>query len=127
MSVARKSALRAMIPAAAVLLVLSAPVVRADEEDCETAVDNVDDAVQVASKALQSEMAEIGKKKPENETERAAVRKRFCIWSGEFVGISSAYRVVIGECTTGSKRRDSLASLDKSIGSLLKSIKETCE
>ncbi len=127
MPVARKPALRAMIAAVAVLAVLSAPPARADEEDCETAVDNVDDAVQIASKALQNEMAEIGKKKPESDAERSAVRKRFCIWSGEFVGISSAYRSVIAECTSGSKRRNSIASLDKSIASLLKSIRETCE
>ena len=126
MPVARGLTMKAMIAAAAVLLALSGPAARADE-DCDTAVENVDDAVQVASKALQSEMAEIGKQKPENESERSAVRKRFCIWSGEVLGISTAYRAVISEGTTGSKRRTTSASLDQSIASLQKSIKETCE
>lgn len=127
MPVVRGATMKAMIAAVAVLALLSAPAAYADEEDCETAVDNVDDAVQIASKALQSEMEEIGKKKPENDAERSTTRKRFCIWTGEFVGISAAYRSVVAECTSGSKRRNSLASLDQSIATLRKSIRDTCE
>ena len=60
-------------------------------------------------------MAEIAKRKPADDKEKALVRNQFCIWSGEFLGISRAYRVVVSDCTRGSKRRNSLASLDQSI------------
>ncbi len=126
MPIATGWTMRNLAAAAAVLLALSAHPARSDD-DCDTAVDNVDDAVQIASKALQAEMEDIGRRKPESDAERAAVRKRFCIWSGEFLGMSRAYRVVVSDCTRGSTRRNSLASLDASIESLQKSIRSTCE
>jgi hypothetical protein len=111
---------------AAALMVLTAMPARADD-DCDTAVDNVDDAVQVASKILEAEMAEVTKTKPANDSERAEMRGKFCSATGEFLGISRAYRSVMADCTTGAKRRNSLAQLDESIRSLQKSIKDTCE
>lgn len=124
MTIALKITIAAL---AAVLIVASAPQAWSDDDDCETAVENVDDAVQIASQALQAEMADIGKRKPETDKEKTALRNLFCISSGEFLGLSRAYRSVLSDCTRGSKRRNSLASLDESIATLQKSIKQTCE
>lgn len=111
---------------AAVAMLHAAPMARADD-DCDDAVDSVDDAVQIASKILGAEMADVTRKKPENDSERAEIKGRFCSASGEFLGISRAYRSVVADCTRGAKRRNSLAQLDDSIKSLEKSIRETCD
>ena len=66
MPIARGLTMKALAAAAALaFLIAAAPTARAaDDDDCDTAVENVDDAVQIASQALQSEMADIGKRKP---------------------------------------------------------------
>ena len=112
--------------AALAALVLSAAPGRGDE-DCDKVVDNLEDAVQIASKVLEQELAEITKKKPEDDNEKAVVRNRFCSASGEFLGASRIYRAVAAECLRGNKRRATLASLDESIKSLQSSLKQTCE
>jgi len=117
--------MRITMALAAALMVLTAMPARADE-DCDTAVDNVDDAVQVASKLLEAEMTEVTKMKPANDSERAEMKGKFCSATGEFLGISRAYRSVVADCTRGAKRRNSLAELDASIKSLQKSISDTC-
>jgi hypothetical protein len=107
-------------------LLLGGQPVRADE--CDTILDNVDDAVQVASKILQLDMADIQATTPaDNAKASASVKNTFCSASGEFLGVSRVFRVIASECLKGSKRRDTLASLDKSIGELRDSIRPACE
>ena len=111
---------------AAALLALAMPAgARAD--DCEDVMENIEDAVQVASKVLEAELAEVTKKKPEDDKEKQLVRNKFCAASGEFLGVSRAYRAVANECLRGSKRRETTTSLDESIKSLVASIRQTCE
>ena len=97
------------------------------DEDCDKVVENIEDAVQVATKVLELELADVTKNKPEDEKQKAAVRNRFCSASGEFLGTSRVYRAIADECLRGSKRRQTVASLDESIKSLQNSIKQTCE
>jgi len=116
-----------LVAAASLGLLLGAAPVMAD--DCEDVVENVDDAVEIAAKVLENKMAQVTKEKAEakDEAANAAVKSKFCSATGEFIGISRAYRVVASECLTGNKRRNTLASLDKSIKQLEDSIKPNCE
>jgi hypothetical protein len=111
--------------AVAVVLMLTAQPVRGDE-DCDSVVETMDGAVQVASKVTDLDMAEITKSKPQSDAEKALVKNRFCSSSGEFLGISRAYRAVAAECLQGSKRRATLSSLDASIKQIEDSIGKTC-
>jgi len=112
--------------AAAIGLMLAVQPARSDE-DCDTVVENLEDAVQVATKILEIELADVTKKKPEDDQEKASVKNRFCSASGEFLGTSRAYRAVASQCLRGNKRRATVASLDESIKSLENSIKQTCQ
>jgi hypothetical protein len=109
----------------AVVLMLAAQPARSDEE-CDTIVESMDGAVQVASKVTDMEMAEITKTKPETDAQKASIKHRFCSSSGEFLGVSRAYRAVAAECLQGSKRRATLSSLDASIKQLEDSIGKSC-
>jgi hypothetical protein len=111
--------------AAAMALVLAGQPVRGDEE-CDSIIESMDEAVQVASKATDMTMAEITKTKPETDAQKASVKNRFCSASGEFLGISRAYRAVAAECLQGAKRRATLSSLDASIKKVEDSVGQTC-
>jgi hypothetical protein len=111
--------------AAAIVLVLAAQPVRGDEE-CDSIIESMDGAVQVASKVTDKGMAEITKTKPETDAQKASVKNRFCSLSGEFLGVSRAYRAVAAECLQGNKRRATLSSLDASIKKVEDSIGQTC-
>ena len=112
--------------AAALVLMLAAPPVRAGEE-CDSIIERMDEAVRIASKVTELEMAEITKTKPETDAQKASVKNRFCSASGEFLGASRAYRAVAAECLQGNKRRATLASLDASIKQVEDSIGKTCQ
>ena len=64
---------------------------------------------------------------PETDAQKASVKNRFCMTSGEFLGTSRAYRAVAAECLQGNKRRSTLASLDASIKQVEDSIAQTCK
>jgi hypothetical protein len=112
--------------AAAVALVLAAPPVRGAEE-CDSIIETMDEAVQVAGKVAELEVAEITKNKPETDAQKVSVKNRFCMASGEFLGTSRAYRAVAAECLQGNKRRSTLASLDEAIKKVEDSIAQTCK
>jgi len=111
--------------AAMLALMLSASAARA-ADDCETVLENVEDAVQIATKVLEGNLAEVTKDKPTDDKEKTSVKNRFCAASGEFLGTSRAYRAVASECLRGAKLRNTVASLDESIKSLQGSIAKTC-
>ena len=111
--------------AVAIALTLAMPAARAD--DCETVLENVEDAVQIATKVLEGNLEYVIKQKPTDDKEKASVKSRFCAASGEFLGTSRAYRAIAAECLRGNKLRQTVASLDQSIKSLEKSIADTCE
>jgi hypothetical protein len=117
--------MRAMMAAAMIGLVFAAVPARGDEE-CDTVIESLDDAVQIASKVADLEMGEITKAKPESDAEKATMKNRFCRVSGEFLGASRAYRAVAAECLQGAKRRATLNSLDTSIKQVEDSIGQTC-
>ena len=113
------------LAAALIGLTISAGAGRAGEE-CDNTMENIEDAVQTASKVLEQELAELTKKKPENEGEKQEFRVKYCSSTGEFLGISRIYRLMANECLRGSKRRETTSSLDESIKSLEKSLRDTC-
>jgi hypothetical protein len=121
-----KTAMQAFTLSALALALLCAAPARAD--DCDDVMKRVEDTVQVANQVLQAEMAEIkAKGQPADDKAKATFKNTFCSASGEFVGISKAYRAVAAECLKGGKRRDTLASLDTSIKQLGDSIRQTCD
>jgi hypothetical protein len=105
---------------------LAAPPVRGAEE-CDSIIETMDEAVQVAGKVAELEVAEITKNKPETDAQKVSVKNRFCMASGEFLGTSRAYRAVAAECLQGNKRRSTLASLDEAIKKVEDSIAQTCK
>jgi len=108
-------------------LVLGMPAARAD--DCEDVIEHVEDVVQVASKILQDQMAQITKTSDaaSDDNAKQVAKKTFCSASGEFLGISRAYQAVASECLRGGKRRDTVVSLDKSIKQLEDSMAPNCQ
>lgn len=108
-------------------LLLGGAPARAD--DCKDVIEHVEDVVQVHSKIMQTKMAEVTKAANAASDDKAkeANKKTFCSAGGEFLGISRAYRAVASECLRGAKRRDSVASLDKSIKQLEDSMAPNCE
>jgi hypothetical protein len=115
--------------AAAAMLGLVVGTLAARADDCEDVINHVEDVVQVQSKILQNRMAQVTKASNEasDDKSKAAVKKTFCSGSGEFLGVSRAYRAVASECMRGTKRRETLASLDKSIKQLEDSMKPNCQ
>jgi hypothetical protein len=90
--------------------------------DCKTVVQDMKDAIQVAAKNYGQSIEEI-----KAATDKAKARSHFCAITGEFQGTATAYRAVVNECSSGSERREELASLDKSIGDLQAAIDSTCK
>src|SRR5262245_53555920 len=117
--------MRPMMAVAGIGLLLAAVPARGDEE-CDAVIESLDDAVQIASKVADLEMAEITKTKPQTDAEKATVKSRYCRVSGEFLGASRAYRAVAAECLQGAKRRATLNSLDTSIKQVADSIAKAC-
>ena len=113
-----------LVAAAALLLVFNVAT-RAD--DCAEAVKNMSDAVQVASQALQMDIADITKERPSDDKAKASLKNKICSATGEFLGVSRVYRAVASGCLEGSKKRETVASLDKSIKEMTDSIRQTCD
>lgn len=120
------TAVKAFAVSALALALLAGTPARAD--DCDDVMKRVEDAVQVANQVLQADLADIKQKgQPADDKAKATFKNTFCSASGEFLGTSKAYRAVAAECLKGGKRRDTLASLDSSIGQLGDSLRQTCD
>jgi hypothetical protein len=99
----------------------------ADEEDCETVVTALNEAMAIGTKNLEATVDELKKTMSQSadDKSKAAVKNKFCSASGELLGASRAVRAVAGEC--GPKQRVALASLDKSITEMETAIDGTCK
>jgi hypothetical protein len=111
---------------ATALWALPASAVRADD-DCDTVISDLEEALGIATKNFEETMAGLKKIMSEgaDDKKKATVKHAFCSASGEMLGISRAMRAVAGVC--GPKRRTALASLDKSIGEMETAIGGTCK
>jgi hypothetical protein len=121
---------KSLTAAALIGLMLGGAPARAD--DCEDVIEHVEDVVQVQSKIMQNRMADVTKaantaNAAGDDKAKEANKKTFCSASGEFLGISRAYRAVASECLRGAKRRDTVASLDGSIKQLEDSMAPNCQ
>jgi hypothetical protein len=108
------------------LLATAAPS-RADE-DCDTVVKAVTEALSIAAKNFETTMDELKQtmsKPAADDKAKAAVKNRFCSSGGEMLGTSRALRAVVGECSEG--QRAPLASLDKSVNEIETSIDGACK
>jgi hypothetical protein len=118
---------RRIAAAAAILaLILSGQPARSDEE-CDTVMENLEDALSIASKAYSLEVDEITKKKPDTDSEKTSFAKRFCNATGEFLGYARSQRALANECLRGNKRRSTISSLEESIKKLEDAISKTCD
>jgi hypothetical protein len=107
------------------LLAMAAPS-RADD-DCETVVNALNEAMAIGTKNLETTVDELKKTMSQSADDKAkaAVKNKFCSASGELLGTSRAIRAVVGEC--GAKQRAAIASLDKSINEMETAIDGTCK
>jgi hypothetical protein len=129
----RKTAMMRLTMAAAMLtgvlattmLVTTMPAT-ADEEDCETVVKAVTEALAIATKNFETTMGELKEtmSKAADDKTKAAVKNKFCSAGGEMLGTTQALRAVAGEC---SKDRSALASLDKSVGEIESAVDGACK
>jgi hypothetical protein len=99
--------------AALIGLLASGALLRADE-DCDTVVKSLNEALQIALNNYKATLDEL-KNKP-------AVRKAFCSASGEYIGTARVFRVVAAEC-----RKGDLVELDKAIKGLDDLVDNTCK
>lgn len=114
------------LTAAAAMLVLALSG-QAARSDCDDVMKNLEDTNKIASKVVELDMADITKKNPQTDDERASLKNRFCSVSGEFLGVTSVHRAVAAECLKGSERRNTLASLDEAIKKLQDSLDQACK
>src|SRR5262249_18746077 len=108
------------------LLATGAPV-RAEQEDCENVVNDLNEAISIAAKnfdTILDELKQMMSQSADDKT-KAKVKNRFCSASGEMLGTSRAARAVAGEC--GPAQTDALATLDKSIKDVEAAIDTTCK
>lgn len=98
----------------------------AADEDCDTVVKAVTEALAIAGKNFETTMGELKEtmSKPADDKSKAAVKNKFCSAGGEMLGITQALRAVAGEC---SKDRSALASLEKSVGETDTAVDGACK
>jgi len=113
-----------MLIAAATFGLLCAQPARSD--DCNEAMQRIEDATEVADKAMELEMADLTRNKPQNDQELASLKNRLCSTFGEFLGVARVTRLASDECLSGNKRRATISSLDGSIKQMEDSILKTC-
>ena len=109
--------------AAALVLATAAPV--RVEEDCDTVMKSLSDALQVG---LKSYALQVGLKSYQATVEefkaKPAAKNKFCSATGEYVGTSRAFRVVVAECLKDDSR---IAELDKAIKELENVVDGACK
>jgi hypothetical protein len=96
------------------------------DEDCDTVVKAVTEALAIATKNFETTMGELKEtmSKSADDKTKAAVKNKFCSAGGEMLGTTQALRAVAGEC---SKDRSALASLDKSVGEIDTAVDGACK
>jgi len=109
------------------LCALPTVALQAEEEDCANVINDINEALEIATKNFQETMSGLKKIMSEGADDRKKleVKNSFCSASGEMLGTSRAMRAVVAVC--GPERRDALASLDKSITEMETSIGGTCK
>jgi hypothetical protein len=110
---------------AAIIALLWAQPARSD--DCDDVMSKIEDVTEIAGKAMELEIAEITKDKPQTDSEKLSLKNRVCSAFGEFLGVSRAAQLAADECLSGNKRRNTVASMEKSIKDMEKSILDTCQ
>ena len=98
----------------------------AADEDCDTVVKAVTEALAISTKNFEMTMGELKEtmSKSSDDKTKATVKNKFCSAGGEMLGTTQALRAVAGECT---KDRTALASLDKSIGEIDTAVDGACK
>lgn len=96
------------------------------DEDCDTVVKAVAEALAITAKNFETTMGELKEtmSKPGDDKTKAAVKNKFCSAGGEMLGTTRALRAVTGECTKDSA---ALASLDKSVSEIDTAVDGACK
>jgi hypothetical protein len=89
------------------------------DEDCDTVIKSLNEALQIGLKNYQETVEELKKK--------SAAKNKFCSATGEYVGTSRAFRAVAAECLPADQRAGGLAELDKAIKVLEGVVESTCK
>ena len=98
----------------------------AADEDCDTVVKAVTEALAISTKNFEMTMGELKEtmSKSSDDKTKATVKNKFCSAGGEMLGTTQALRAVAGECT---KDRAALASLDKSVTEIDTAVDGACK
>ena len=120
-------ALMTAVAASALMGFVAAPAPARADEDCNSAIKALEEAISIASKNFDETMGDLKKSmsEPADDKKKAAVKNMFCSASGEFLGTSRAARAVAAQC--GDTQRAALASFDKSIKEMETAIDNTCK
>jgi len=115
-----------MVAALTALIGLNATTSRADDDECKTVVNALNEAIAISTKNFEATVDEVKKimGQSADDKAKATVKNKFCSASGELLGTSRAIRAVAGEC---SLQRSAIASLDKSISEIETAIDSTCK
>ncbi len=117
-------ALTTAAAATALIALLAAPAPLAADEDCDSVVDALEEAISIATKNLEDTVADLQKimSEPGDDKRKASVKNVACSATGEFLGTARASRAVAAICSPGQ-----LAALDKSIKDMETKVGATCK
>lgn len=106
------------ISAALIVLALSTHAARSGD-DCDTVITDVKEQIEIAAKNYEHSIGEV--KAAANQT---TAKNHFCAVTGEFLGISTAFRALVSTCGGDGA---ATASLDKSIKEIQASLDSACK
>ena len=106
---------------AMIALTLSADPARSGE-DCDNVIRDTKEAIAIAVTNYQHSMEAV--KAAPNQ---ASAKNLFCAASGEFLGLSTAFRAIVPECFPDGSQRAALAELDKGIKEIQTLVDNTCK
>lgn len=117
-----------ILPTAAIACVLAALLgagapLRADE-DCDSVVTALEEAISIATKNLEQTVSELQKmmSEPADDKKKAAVKNIACSATGELLGTARASHAIAAIC-----RPEQGAAIDKSIREMETKIDNTCK
>jgi hypothetical protein len=119
---AMKALMTLGVAAAMVGLLAAGAPLRADEEDCETVLRDLTEAIEIAAKNFDTMMDELKKmvSQSTDDKTRAVIKNRFCSATGELLGTTRAARAVAGECPKQTVSLPAIKDLETAINDTCK-------
>ena len=106
------------ISAALIMLLLSAHPARSGD-DCDTVVVDIKEQIEIAAKNYEHSIGDV-----KAAANQSTAKNHFCAVTGEFLGISTAFRALVSTCGGDGA---ATASLDKSIKEIQATLDSACK